>query len=90
MTLRYSQFHGLPVIASDGAVLGRVANLIVQKRGDDAVGRTLIIAPNRLLVFALRLGLAVNALAVDANDIGIIDEWAVSLKFAKARYSCTI
>ncbi len=90
MMLRYSQFHGLAVIAADGAVLGRVANLIVQKRGDDAVGRTLIIAPNRLLVFALRLGLAVNAIAVDANDIASIDEWGVVLKFAKARYSCTI
>ena len=86
MKMRYSQLRGLPVYTSEGAILGRVSDLLVGKRGDSAVAHTLVVVPGALRAFLDKLGVDVDVLAVPAGDIADIDPRAATLRFPRSHY----
>ncbi len=86
MNIRYTALRGLPVRASDGEVLGRLADLAVQASGDEAVCESLLVVPSTLLLPSARLGRGIDVLRVAAADLAGIDERELRLRFPGSHY----
>lgn len=86
MMLRYTQLRGLPVRTSDGATLGRLADLAIADRGGEAVCTELHVMPNALLVVLNRLGHWPDGRVVPAGDVAHVDPGEIVLRHPRSRY----
>jgi sporulation protein YlmC with PRC-barrel domain len=86
MMLRYTQLRGLPVRTSDGATLGRLADLAIEERAGEALCTELHVMPNAILMLLNRLGHWPDGHVVPARDVAHVDPAQVVLRHPRSRY----
>lgn len=80
MMVTYSRLKGLPVIAGDGRVLGRILDVILTAEGEDLVVQDLLVVPSRLALLAARFMPRPRADRVPAYRIVAVQDHAVYLE----------
>lgn len=84
--LRFTQVRGIRVRTSDGAVLGRLADLAIAGRGGEPECIELHVASNRFFTLLSRLGHWPGGRVVPAEDVAHMDPREIVLRHPRSHY----